>query len=77
MTNGKGWFCYPVVDIGVVLPVPLTNFLRNKITDPRLVKELILQAKRFSGKEAVERGIIDKNADHNRLLEEVYWPLSR
>eukprot|EP01126_Amoeba_proteus_P064903 TRINITY_DN913_c0_g1_i5.p1 TRINITY_DN913_c0_g1~~TRINITY_DN913_c0_g1_i5.p1 ORF type:complete len:218 (+),score=43.30 TRINITY_DN913_c0_g1_i5:594-1247(+) len=73
MNSERGWFYYPAVDIGVILPPPLTYFLQTKVRDPSLVRELLLEGKKFSGTEAFRRGLVDKCVGPRNLLEEVFF----
>lgn len=57
--NKKGWVCIPAVRIGIILPPAFSLLVRSK-TNEKLAREIILEGKKFGGKEAESLGIVDK-----------------
>ena len=56
----KGWVCIPAVRIGIVLPPAFSLLVQSK-TSAKLAREIILEGKKFDGKEAEKLGIVDKS----------------
>jgi len=70
MNNHRGWIGYPVVDLGLILPVPLFEIVRTKIANPGLVRDLILQSKRLNGEEAVRLQFVDRAVNPENVLND-------
>ncbi|KAH6679471.1 ClpP/crotonase-like domain-containing protein [Halenospora varia] len=54
----RGFLCLNELDLGVPLRPAMSSIFRQKLT-PQTYKLLVLEAKRFGGKEALEHGIVD------------------
>jgi enoyl-CoA hydratase/carnithine racemase len=54
----RGFLCLNELDLGVPLKAAMSSIFRQKLT-PQVYKEMVLEAKRYSGKEALESGIVD------------------
>jgi enoyl-CoA hydratase/carnithine racemase len=54
----RGFLCLNELDLGVPLQPAMSSVFRQKLT-PQVYKLMVLEAKRFSGKEALEGGIVD------------------
>jgi enoyl-CoA hydratase/carnithine racemase len=54
----RGFLCLNELDLGVPLKPAMSSIFRQKLT-PQVYKLMVLEAKRFSGKEALEGGIVD------------------
>lgn len=54
----KGFLCLNELDFGVPLRPPMSSVFREKL-HPSIYKSMVLEAKRFSGKDALEAGIVD------------------
>ncbi|KAH8684587.1 ClpP/crotonase-like domain-containing protein [Tricladium varicosporioides] len=54
----RGFLCLNELDLGVPLRPAMSSIFRQKLT-PQTYKLLVLEAKRFGGKEALEYGIVD------------------
>lgn len=54
----RGFLCLNELDLGVPLKPAMSSVFRQKLT-PQVYKAMVLEAKRFSGKEALEGGIVD------------------
>jgi enoyl-CoA hydratase/carnithine racemase len=54
----RGFLCLNELDLGVPLQPPMSSIFREKMS-PAIYKVIVLEAKRFGGKEALEGGIVD------------------
>ena len=54
----RGFLCLNELDLGVPLKPAMSSIFRQKLT-PQVYKVMVLEAKRFSAKEALEGGIVD------------------
>ncbi|TVY51293.1 Enoyl-CoA delta isomerase 1,peroxisomal [Lachnellula cervina] len=54
----RGFLCLNELDLGVPLRPAMSSIFRQKLT-PSVYKPMVLEAKRFSAKEALEGGIVD------------------
>jgi enoyl-CoA hydratase/carnithine racemase len=54
----RGFLCLNELDLGVPLKPAMSSIFRQKLS-PQVYKLMVLEAKRFSGKEALEGGIVD------------------
>lgn len=54
----RGFVCINELDFGVGLRAPMSSIFRQKVS-PQTYRSLVLEAKRFGGKEALEAGIVD------------------
>ncbi|KUJ22966.1 putative carnitinyl-CoA dehydratase [Mollisia scopiformis] len=54
----RGFLCLNELDLGVPLKPPMSSIFRQKLV-PAVYKTMVLEAKRFSAKEALESGIVD------------------
>ena len=55
----RGFLCLNELDLGMPLQPPMSSIFRQKITAPHVYRSLILEAKRFGAKEALEGGLVD------------------
>ncbi len=55
----RGFLCLNELDLGVPLQPPMSSIFRQKMTSPHIYRSLVLEAKRFGAKEALEGGIVD------------------
>jgi len=55
----RGFLCLNELDLGVPLKPAMSSIFRQKITAPHVYRSLVLEAKRFGGKEALEAGLVD------------------
>eukprot|EP01125_Pyxidicula_operculata_P000617 TRINITY_DN1060_c1_g1_i3.p1 TRINITY_DN1060_c1_g1~~TRINITY_DN1060_c1_g1_i3.p1 ORF type:complete len:128 (-),score=23.49 TRINITY_DN1060_c1_g1_i3:160-543(-) len=69
MNNNRGWIGYPLINIGLVLPIPLMDIVRCKVNNPNLIRNLILKGDKLTGKEAERLGFVDQSVDPEKLLE--------
>jgi Delta3-Delta2-enoyl-CoA isomerase len=54
----RGFLCLNELDLGVPLQPAMSSIFRQKLI-PQVYKLIVLEAKRFSGKDALEGGIVD------------------
>jgi len=64
----RGFLCLNELDLGVPLKPAMSSIFRQKLT-PQVYKLMVLEAKRFSGKEALEGGIVDVLGGIEECLE--------
>lgn len=55
----RGFLCLNELDLGVPLKPAMSSIFRQKITAQHVYRSLVLEAKRFGGKEALEAGLVD------------------
>jgi len=72
MNLKSGWIFYPVVSIGLVLPVPLILLVKSKLKDPHLIRDLILQGKRLNGADAKLYGFVDCTCEPEDVISTGY-----
>ena len=54
----RGFLCLNELDLGIHLKPAMSSIFRQKLTPP-VYTEMVLEAKRFTGKEAFEKGIVE------------------
>ncbi|KAI3399995.1 hypothetical protein diail_4829 [Diaporthe ilicicola] len=59
MNADRGFCCLNELEFGAPLKPPMSAIFRVKIPDARTYREMVLEARRFGGREAVDRGIVD------------------
>jgi enoyl-CoA hydratase/carnithine racemase len=59
MNPSRGWWCLPEVDLGVAIPSTITVLLKAKIANPHVYRDATLEGARYSGPQALERGLVD------------------
>ncbi|PBP25650.1 enoyl-CoA hydratase/isomerase [Diplocarpon rosae] len=64
----RGFLCLNELDLGVPLRPAMSSVFRQKLT-PQVYKEMVLEAKRYSGSEALEKAIVDALGDMEELLK--------
>lgn len=67
MNSSRGFFSMPPVDLG--LHFPGIGFLPRLKLRPQVARKMLLEAHRWTGKEAFEDGIIDAIAEPEDMLE--------
>lgn len=60
MNASRGFACLNELEFGAPLKPPMSAIFRVKVPDPRTYREMVLEARRFGGKEAVDKGIVDR-----------------
>ncbi|KAI1178464.1 enoyl-CoA hydratase/isomerase [Nemania sp. FL0916] len=66
--SGRGYACVNELDFGAPLPAPLCAILRVKST-PLVFRSLVLEAKRFDAKAALENGLVDSIGEMDAVLQ--------
>lgn len=59
MNPSRGFVCLNELEFGAPLKPPMSSIFRCKVPSPHTYRDLVLEARRFGGKEAAERGIVD------------------
>ncbi|RFU35152.1 hypothetical protein B7463_g1258, partial [Scytalidium lignicola] len=56
----RGFLCLNELDFGASMKPPMVSIFREKIPNPAVLRSLIIEAKRFNAKDAIEGGIVDE-----------------
>jgi Delta3-Delta2-enoyl-CoA isomerase len=56
----RGFLCLNELDFGAALKPSMSSIFRQKVPYPAVYRSLVLEAKRFSGKDALECGLVDE-----------------
>ncbi|RYP68101.1 hypothetical protein DL771_006843 [Monosporascus sp. 5C6A] len=67
-TGPKGYMCLNEIEFGVPLMAPMSSIFRIKLA-PQVYRQLVLEAHRFDGKEALSAGLVDAVGDLHTLLD--------
>ncbi|KAJ2988717.1 hypothetical protein NUW58_g3833 [Xylaria curta] len=67
--SGRGFACVNELEFGAPLPPPMSSIFRMKTT-PLVYRSLVLEAKRFDGKAALEAGLVDAVGELDAVLKE-------
>ncbi|CAI4217371.1 unnamed protein product [Parascedosporium putredinis] len=68
MNPQRGFVCLNEVDFGALLKAPMTSIFREKVPAPTY-RALVLEGKRFTGKDALDGGIVDALGGLDAALE--------
>ncbi|CAI4214343.1 unnamed protein product [Parascedosporium putredinis] len=66
MNVERGFFCMPAVDLGMHFP-GIGSLLKSKLP-PQTARRVLLEGHRFTGKEALEAGIVDAAVAPEKML---------
>lgn len=70
----KGYLCLNELDFGAPLTPPMASIFRQKLPSPHTYRQMVLEAKRFKGLEALRDGVVDGLAggleDVRKFVEE-------
>lgn len=55
----KGFLCINEILFGAVMDAPLLSVFREKLASPTVFRDLVLEARRFGGRDALEAGLVD------------------
>jgi enoyl-CoA hydratase/carnithine racemase len=69
MRNDRGFLCMNEVILPSQIPAGMMSVLKSKIGNKNMLRDIVLTAKKFSAKEAMENGLIDGVAENSELLE--------
>ncbi|KAI9290848.1 ClpP/crotonase, partial [Neoconidiobolus thromboides FSU 785] len=59
MRQDRGFLCMPEIDLPSALSPGMMSILKTSVPNSKDLRDLILQGKRISGKEALDKGIVD------------------
>ncbi|CAN8103436.1 unnamed protein product [Discula destructiva] len=59
MNGDRGFACLNELEFGAPLKPAMSAIFRVKVPDPRVYRSLVLEARRFGGREAAAAGIVD------------------
>lgn len=65
----RGFLCLNELDFGVPLKPAMSSIFRQKLPYPAAYRSLVLEAKRFGGKDALEGGLVDVLGGMDEALE--------
>ena len=68
MSPRRGFCCLNELEFGAPLKPPMSAIFRAKVPDPRVYRELVLEARRFGGVEAAAAGIVDAAGGWDEVL---------
>ncbi|KAK7746942.1 hypothetical protein SLS53_002130 [Cytospora paraplurivora] len=68
MSARRGFACLNELDFGAPLKPPMSAVFRVKVPDPRVYREMVLEARRFGGLEAAGKGIVDAAGGWEEVL---------
>ncbi|KAJ6006911.1 hypothetical protein N7451_004855 [Penicillium sp. IBT 35674x] len=64
----KGFLCVNELEFGVPLQTPMMSIFREKLT-PTTFRNVVLEARRFGGRDSLQAGIVDGMGSLNEVLE--------
>ena len=67
MRTGRGYFCFPEVDIGVSFAPGMAALIQAKVT-PQAAVAAMTTGRRYSADDAVMAGLVDGSADEANLV---------
>lgn len=59
MNPDRGFLCLNELDFGAPLLPPMASIFRQKLPSPTTYRAMVLEAKRFDARDALQQGIID------------------
>lgn len=68
MRADRGFVCLNELEFGAPLKPAMSAIFRVKVPDPRVYREMVLEAKRFGGQEAARVGIVDVTGGWEEVL---------
>ncbi|KAL5338888.1 enoyl-CoA hydratase/isomerase family protein [Aspergillus crustosus] len=68
MNPARGFLCVNEIDLGVPLQTPMMSIFKEKLT-PTVFRDLVLEAKRVGGQDALKSGIVDAVGGIQEALE--------
>lgn len=68
MSPRRGFACLNELEFGAPLKPAMSAVFRVKVPDPRVYREMVLEARRFGGVEAAGRGIVDAAGGWEEVL---------
>lgn len=68
MNPDRGFACLNELEFGAPLKPPMSAIFRVKVPNPHVYRSMVLEAKRFGGKEAAAVGIVGVAGGWNEVL---------
>lgn len=68
MNPDRGFACLNELEFGAPLKPPMSAIFRVKVPNPHVYRSMVLEAKRFGGKEAAAMGIVDVAGGWDEVL---------
>lgn len=68
MNATRGFCCLNELDFGAPLKPAMSAVFRAKVPDPRVYREMVLEARRFGGLDAAAAGIVDVAGGWDEVL---------
>ncbi|PVU90809.1 hypothetical protein BB559_004429 [Furculomyces boomerangus] len=69
MGSQRGYICMNEMLINVPLNSGTQNLIRTRVTSPRILNQIILEARRFTADQAVEAGFVDQAVPNDKVFE--------
>lgn len=69
MNPDRGFCCLNELEFGAPLKPPMSSVFRVKVPSPLVYREMVLEAKRFGGKAAAAKGIVDVAGGWDEVLD--------
>eukprot|EP01087_Luapelamoeba_hula_P019100 TRINITY_DN6281_c0_g1_i1.p1 TRINITY_DN6281_c0_g1~~TRINITY_DN6281_c0_g1_i1.p1 ORF type:complete len:177 (-),score=26.65 TRINITY_DN6281_c0_g1_i1:53-583(-) len=66
MRSDKGWVCIPAANLGITLPPSLIELARAKLPGT-VLREVLLEGRRYTGAEAAAAGLVDISVSNTEL----------
>jgi Delta3-Delta2-enoyl-CoA isomerase len=70
MRVDRGFMCMNEVLLPSAIPAGMMSILKHKFGTGNLLRDIVLTAKRFSPKEALDNGLVDGIAEQSNLMDE-------
>ena len=70
MNPDRGFLCLNELDFGAPLLPPMASIFRQKLPSPTTYRAMVLEAKRFDARDALEQGIIDGLAGGGGIVDD-------
>ncbi|XP_033625971.1 enoyl-CoA delta isomerase 2, peroxisomal-like isoform X1 [Asterias rubens] len=68
MRTQRGWICFPEINIKVPFRPETASFLRMKLKDNIVFRDLVLYGQRLTAEEAVQRAVVDQCVEMKDLI---------
>mmetsp|Transcript_1684 Transcript_1684/g.5997 ORF Transcript_1684/g.5997 Transcript_1684/m.5997 type:complete len:234 (+) Transcript_1684:51-752(+) len=68
MRTGRGYFCMNEIDLGMVTSAGMTGVIKTRISDPGVLRDVMLVGKRYSAEQALSARIIDAMYPEEEVL---------
>eukprot|EP01096_Ripella_sp_DP13-Kostka_P014050 TRINITY_DN622_c0_g1_i1.p1 TRINITY_DN622_c0_g1~~TRINITY_DN622_c0_g1_i1.p1 ORF type:complete len:263 (-),score=99.33 TRINITY_DN622_c0_g1_i1:98-865(-) len=68
MREDRGFACMPEIDLKMVLTPGMNAIVQSKISDQRVLRDVVLLGKKYNARESLQAGIVDVISDEQSLL---------